>query len=58
MEINPHKSLTSNKGVCEFIKRLISPTFELTPLGPRNLVQAIYSHNMIPGLFRELADKG
>lgn len=58
MEINPHKSLTSHKGVCEFAKRLISKTFELTPIGPKNLVQALTSHNMIPSLFLDLVGKG
>jgi len=58
MEINPHKSLVSSKGVCEFAKRLVSPTSELTPIGPKNLVQAMTSHNMIPSLFVDLAGKG
>jgi hypothetical protein len=58
MEINPHKSLTSQKGVCEFAKRLVSNSYELTPIGPKNLVQAMTSHNMIPSLFLDLAGKG
>lgn len=58
MEINPHKSLTSQKGVCEFAKRLISPSSELTPIGPKNLVQAMKSHNMIPSLFLDMIGKG
>jgi hypothetical protein len=41
LDINPSKSLISHKGVCEFAKRLVSPQGEFSPIGPKNLVQAI-----------------
>lgn len=38
VEINDFKSLRSDHGVMEFAKRLVSPTEEYTPLGPRNIL--------------------
>lgn len=43
LDINPSKSLTSEIGVCEFAKRLVSPDAEYSPIGPRNIVQAMKS---------------
>lgn len=41
LDINPSKSLVSSKGVCEFAKRLVSHQGEYSPIGPRNIVQAM-----------------
>lgn len=41
LDINPSKSLVSKIGVCEFAKRLVSSEDEYSPIGPRNIVQAI-----------------
>jgi hypothetical protein len=39
--INPHKSLVSTIGVCEFAKRLVSQDGEFTPLGSGCIVGVI-----------------
>lgn len=41
LDINPSKSLVSSIGVCEFAKRLVSHEDEYSPIGPRNIVQAL-----------------
>jgi hypothetical protein len=41
LDINPSKSLVSSIGVCEFAKRLVSHQGEYSPIGPRNIVQAM-----------------
>lgn len=58
VDINLSKSLVSKVGVMEFAKRLISPDAEYTPVGPKNLLQALRSYNGIPGLFIDLVGKG
>jgi hypothetical protein len=58
LEINLHKSLISNKGVCEFAKRLISPYTEYTPIGPKNVLMALKNYQFIPNLFVDLHNKG
>jgi hypothetical protein len=38
VEINLSKSVISNEGCFEFAKRLVSPSGEISPVGPKNLV--------------------
>ena len=40
VDISPHKTLVSDRGVCEFAKRLVGPTAEYTPIGASLLVLA------------------
>nr|UJQ92628.1 MAG: putative RNA-dependent RNA polymerase [Mitoviridae sp.] len=58
LDISPSKSLVSHKGVCEFAKRLISHQNEYSPIGPRNIVQAMKTWTMVPSLFVDLMGKG
>jgi len=56
--INMSKSLISEGGVFEFAKRLVSPTSEYTPLGPKNLWMALCEPTALPMLFIDLLGKG
>lgn len=56
--INKSKSLESDSGVMEFAKRLVSPEFEMSPIGPKNVLQAIYNLKHLPRVFLDLFNKG
>jgi len=58
VSINLSKSLVSEIGVVEFAKRLLDTANEYTPVGPKNLLQAIRSYNSIPSLFIDIIGKG
>lgn len=56
--INDSKTLVSDHGVMEFAKRLVSPTEEFTPLGPKNILGCLTHPGNIPGLLLDLFGKG
>lgn len=58
VDINMSKSLRSNIGVGEFAKRLITPSMEVTPLGPGNIVAGIRNWVNTPNLLLDLVLKG
>lgn len=58
VDINLSKSLESETGVSEFAKRLLTPNGELTPIGPKVLLQTIRNVKYLPTLFTDLMNKG
>lgn len=58
VDINLSKSLESTNGVCEFAKRLISPSENVTPIGTKVTLQAIRSIYFFPSLVRNMLDVG
>jgi hypothetical protein len=58
VEINLSKTISSNKGCIEFAKRLVSPTSEISPLGPKNILWSVKTKAMIPTLFLDYLGKG
>lgn len=58
VEINLFKSLKSDIGVMEFAKRLVSPTEEFTPVGPKNVLLSIKNKSDIASLFLDMKNKG
>jgi len=58
VEINLSKSLASTRGVMEFAKRLVSPEFEYSPLGAKNIVLCLKDRIHLPSLFLDAVVKG
>jgi len=58
VEINLSKSLVSTCGVMEFAKRLVSPEFEYSPLGAKNIVLCLRDRIHLPSLFLDAVVKG
>nr|UPW42193.1 MAG: putative RNA dependent RNA polymerase [Guangxi riverbank mitovirus 3] len=58
VEINLSKSIVSNKGVMEFAKRLVSPTADYTPVGPKNVALALKAPAHISTLLMDYVAKG
>jgi hypothetical protein len=54
--INMSKSIVSDR-FAEFAKRLVSPTFDISPIGPGNLLQATRRKDMLGSLLIELYTK-
>jgi hypothetical protein len=57
VEISLAKSLISEAGCVEFAKRLMSPAYDYTPLGPGALLAAWRNPSHLPALAADLADK-
>jgi len=55
--INPSKSIVSESGLFEFAKRLVSPLWEISPLGFGGIMQAIYNPCYIPALLYDYVQK-
>jgi hypothetical protein len=58
VEINLSKSIQSNKGVIEFAKRLVSPTCDYSPVGPKNIALALKAPAHIPTVVLDYFNKG
>jgi len=58
VEINLSKSLESDWGVCEFAKRLLSSSENVTPIGPKVILQSIRSVYHFPSLAQNMVDVG
>jgi len=58
VEINLSKSLASTRGVMEFAKRLVSPEYEYSPLGAKNIVLCLKDLIHLPSLFLDAVVKG
>lgn len=58
VEVNIFKSLKSDMGVMEFAKRLVSPSEEFTPVGPKNVLLSIKNKSDIASLFLDMKNKG
>jgi len=58
VDINLSKSLESSIGVSEFAKRLMSPDGEVTPIGPKVLLQCVRDVQFIPVLITDVINKG
>lgn len=56
--ISDAKSLVSEKGVCEFAKKLVGPEGDYSPLGAGVLLACARSPLNLPLLFRDALDKG
>lgn len=58
VKINLDKSIQSNIGVMEFAKRLVSPTAEYSPVGPKNVTLALKAPAHISTLVLDYMNKG
>jgi hypothetical protein len=58
VKINDYKTLKSDHGIMEFAKRLVSPSEEFTPLGPKNILGCLRHPGNLPSLFLDLIGKG
>jgi len=58
VEINLSKSISSEIGVMEFAKRLVSPTSNFSPVGPKNVTLALKAPAHIPTLVLDYLGKG
>jgi hypothetical protein len=58
VDINLSKSVISDHGLVEFAKRLVSPEYEYTPVGPKNITLSLRAPGNIPTLIRDLISKG
>lgn len=56
VSINPNKSVISYE-VVEFAKRVVTPSVDLTPIGPGAILAHIRTPALIGSLFRELNEK-
>jgi hypothetical protein len=58
VEINLSKSLVSECGVMEFAKRLVSPSTDYSPVGPKNVILSLKAPAHIPTLILDYIKKG
>lgn len=58
VSINMSKTLVSSHGIMEFAKRLVSPSEEFTPLGPKNIIGVLSNPGDLPSLFLDYFGKG
>jgi hypothetical protein len=58
VEINLDKSIQSESGTMEFAKRLVTPTSDLSPIGPKNIILSLKAPANIPTLFCDYMKKG
>lgn len=58
VKINLSKSITSDKGVVEFAKRLVSPSCNYSPVGPKNVALALKAPAHLPTLLLDYMNKG
>jgi len=58
VKINLSKSLQSDKGVIEFAKRIITPTSEFSPIGPKNIALALKAPAHLSTVLLDYTNKG
>lgn len=58
VKINLSKSVMSEHGHMEFAKRLVTPTEEISPVGPKNIMVGLKSPAHIPTLILDYISKG
>jgi hypothetical protein len=56
VKINPSKSIISND-LCEFAKRLVTPTHDISPIGPGAILSITRKPALIGAFFHELTSK-
>jgi len=56
VKINPSKSVVS-KDICEFAKRLVTPTHDISPIGPGAILAIMRKPALIGAFFHELTAK-
>jgi len=58
VSINLSKSLTSDRGVVEFAKRIVTPDSEFSPVGPKNIALAIKAPAHLSTVVLDFLNKG
>jgi hypothetical protein len=58
VSINLSKSIQSFSGVMEFAKRLVTPTTDLSPVGPKNIILSLKAPANIPTLIADYMSRG
>jgi len=58
VSINESKSLQSDIGVMEFAKRIIGPSGDYSPAGPKNISLLLANKLHLPSLLVDIREKG